>query len=346
MKKLLALLLSLMLLVSMTACAQPAAPAAPAEPAAPAAEPAAPAAPAAEPAAEPKTVVAEEVRGVTIPPFAIKVNGTVVTNETMVAYPVYSVQAFSINSSGTESTCNYIGFALNDVFAAVGISSGYTKVDAVADDGYTVTADAALASEPTTLIAVTKDGEQFKSSPWFAPCSSQTTGDYLKGMVDINVDADVTITPDVGAAGADAAAPAPEGLPEIQDKTDKVQFQPYSFLINGTEVTNDTLAGLSIFKITVTTVNSKGNSSDSTYTGYKLADVLAACGVTDYASVVAVANDGYESSIEKAAADSAYTLVAIEKDKEVGEGGTIWVAPCEATESKSYAKLVVELKTK
>ena len=36
-------------------------------------------------------------------------------------------------------------------------------------------------------------------------------------------------------------------------------------------------------------------------------------------------------------------LVAIEKDKELGEDGTVWVAPCTETSAKSYAKLVVEI---
>ncbi|MDD3920598.1 MAG: hypothetical protein PHO41_05470 [Eubacteriales bacterium] len=339
MKKLLACMLALCLLFAAVGCAPAAAPA----PEAPAA---APEAPAVEPAPAPEAakVTAEEVRGVTVPPFSIMINGTTVTNEVMVAYPVYSVQAFSINSSGTESTCNYVGFAISDVLAAVGITDGFTNVEAAADDGYAIVVDAAVAKEPTTLLAVTKDGEQFKDGPWFAPCSSETTGDYLKGMSRLNVDADVTITPDVGEPAPAEDAPA-AALPEISDKTDKVEFKPYEFIVNGEKVTNDKLAGLSIYKITVTTVNSKGNASESTYTGYKLADVLAACGAKDYTEVIAVANDGYENKMDKAAADSDYTLLAIEKDKELGEDGTIWVAPCEQTESKAYAKLVVEVKT-
>ena len=45
---------------------------------------------------------AEEVKGVTIPSFTINVNGTDITNETMAEYPVYQVQATSVNSAGTE----------------------------------------------------------------------------------------------------------------------------------------------------------------------------------------------------------------------------------------------------
>ena len=63
----------------------------------------------------------------------------------------------------------------------------------------------------------------------------------------------------------------------------------------------------------------------------------------DYSTVKAVANDGYEAELTADQAKSEYTIVAIEKDKELGEDGTIWVAPCEETSSKSYCKLVVEI---
>ncbi len=294
--------------------------------------------------AAPAKVVAEEARGVTIPPFSIKVNGVTVTNETMVAYPAYSMQTFSINSSGTESTCNYIGFAISDVLAAVGITDGYTKVEAIADDGYAIEYTAEQAASPVTLLAVTRDGEQFKSGPWFAPGDSQTSGDYLKGLAEIKVDADVTVVPDVSETTAPAETGNENTLPEISDKTDKVTFQDYAFKVNGQEVTNATLEGLHIYKITVTTINSKGNENENTYTGYRLSDVLTACGITEYSKVTAVANDGYENELNLESAKSEYCLVAIEKDKEVGEDGTIWVAPCDQTESKSYAKLVVEIK--
>ena len=281
---------------------------------------------------------AEEVKGVTMPSFTINVGGTDITNETMAEYPVYQVQATSVNSAGTESTCVYVGFALSDVLAAAGVES-YTTVTAAADDGYEVEVDQATAAAPTTLVAISKDGEQFKSSPWFAPCSSGTTGDYLKGMVAIAVDGGETQQPaQSGESGGETG-----GVPEIQDRTDKVEFAPYSFLVNGTEVTNDTLAGLSIYKIDATVTNSAGETSTSTYTGYRLSDVLAACGAEGYTSVKAVANDGYETELDLESADSEYTLLAIEKDKETGEEGTVWVAPCLETSSKAYCKLVVEI---
>ena len=90
-------------------------------------------------------------------------------------------------------------------------------------------------------------------------------------------------------------------------------------------------------------VNKNGNASEATYTGYKLIDVLAAVGITEYTTVKAIANDGYESELTAEQATSEYTLIAIEKDKELGEDGTIWVAPCLETSSSEYCKLVVEI---
>ena len=276
---------------------------------------------------------------VTVPAFSIQVNGVEITNETLADCPVYEIQATSVNSAGTESTTTYAGFALTDVLAAAGVTE-YTSFTATADDGYAVEVSAEVASAPTTLIAISEDGAQFSSSPWFAPCGSGTTGDYLKGMVAITLDGAAAQLPGEGGESGEGAE---GGLPEISDRTDKVEFAPYSFLVNGTEVTNDTLEGQHIYKIDATTTNSKGESSTSTYTGYRLSDVLAAAGVTDYTTVKAVANDGYETELTLDSANSEYTLLAIEKDKETGEEGTVWVAPCLEDASSAYCKLVVEI---
>ena len=257
----------------------------------------------------------------------------------MAEYAVYEVQTTSVNSAGTESTSTYVGFALSDVLTAAGITE-YQTVTATADDGYAVEVDGTVAAEPTTLLAISKDGEQFKTSPWFAPCSSGTTGDYLKGMVALSVDGAEAVLP---SAEGEEETTAPDGAPEIADRTDKVEFAPYSFLVNGTEVTNDTLEGLSIYKIDAQVTNKKGEQKVTTYTGYRLSDVLAAAGVTEYTTVKAVANDGYETALELETANSEYTLLAIERDKEVGEDGTVWVAPCLEQEASAYPKLVVEI---
>ena len=337
MKKLLSLLIALLMAFSLAACTPTAPPADPAP-----AGPAAPVTPAA-----PTGPVAEEVSGVTIPAFALAVNGKELSQDDMAAYPIYSVQATSVNSAGTESTTTYVGFALKDVLDAAGLSESYVWVEAAADDGYAVSfSDKDLIEADTTLIALTKDGSQFDSSPWFAPCTEETTGKYMKGCVSIIVNTaegkPAGVEHGTGSAGGEEA-PA-EGLPEILDRTDKVQFGDFSFLVNGQEVSNATFEGLSIYKIDATTINSKEESSVSGYTGYKLADVLEACGITGAAEVIAVANDGYENKLTGDLITSDYTLVAIEKDKETGEDGTIWLAPCSETSSKAFSKLVVELK--
>lgn len=333
MKKTLALILAILLSFSLVACAQQngAAPTA--------AAPSASAPPAA------KGPVAEEIKGVTIPNFSVTVNDIAVDQNAMAAYPMYSVQATSVNSAGTESTVTFVGFAISDVLAAAGFKDAYIWLEATADDGYAVKATGETVLAATTLLALTKDGEPFGSAPWFAPCTSGTTGDYLKGCVSILVNTkegapEISTAPSDGNSGELTLTGE---LPEILDRTDKVEFAPYSFLVNGTAVTNDTLKGLSIYKVTVIVENKSGELSESAYTGYKLADVLKACDVASHSSVKVIANDGYEIELAAALISSEYTLVAIEKDKELGEGGTIWLAPCSETASKSYCKLVVEI---
>ena len=301
------------------------------------------------PAATNPAPVAEEVKGVTIPEFAIMINGVKVDNVMMAAYPTYSVTAFSINSSGTESTTTYVGFAMTDVLAAAGLTENYIWLEATADDGYAIEVTGEIVTAPTTLLAVTKNGEQFKTAPWFAPCGSETTGDYLKNMVSILVNTtegkpegiDNTLVED--ADPTEAPADQPAEAPELSDKTDKVTFADFCFKVNGQEVTNATLEGQRIYKVSVNVVNKNGNASEASYTGYKLIDVLAALGITDYTTVKVIANDGYETELTAEQAASEYTLIAIEKDKETGEDGTIWVAPCLETSSSAYCKLVVEI---
>lgn len=291
--------------------------------------------------------VAQELKDVTIPAFSVTVNGITVDQTTMAAYPMFSVQATSVNSAGTKSTITYVGFSMRDVLNAAGLPETYIWLEASADDGYKVTLTGGAVLAETTLLAITKDGEPFDAAPWFAPCTSGTTGDYLKSCSSILVNT-AERAPEISAApteAADAELALTGELPEIQDKTDKVDFAPYTFLVNGTAVTNDTLKNLSIYKITVVTENSEGALSEATYTGYKLSDVLAACGFKDAASVKVKANDAYETELSSELISSEYTLVAIEKDKETGEAGTIWLAPCSETPSKSYCKLVVEIIT-
>ena len=298
-----------------------------------------------EAAAPAGPATAEEVRGVTIPKFEITVNGIAITNEEMAAYPVYSVEATSTNSKGTVSTSVYQGFALKDICDAAGLTENYVWVSAEATDGYSITWTKDV-MEPTTMVAVTKDGSQFKEAPWFAPCTTETTGDYVKGCIKLLVNttegAPEIAEPEKTTEGAKEDTPEVGAAPEVKDVTEKVTFADYSFKLNGEDVTNAQLEGLSIYKITVVTQNSKGDVFEDTYCGYVLADVLNALGI-EATTVKAIASDGYESELAAGQVASDLTLVAIEKNKETGADGTIWLAPCEETFGKAYARDVIEL---
>lgn len=285
---------------------------------------------------------AKVVKGITIPEFTVMVNGKTVTQEMMAEYDLYSVEATSTNSSGTTSTKTYVGFAMKDVLKAAGLTENYIWLEATADDGYAVTYEGDIMAD-FTLLAITENGKQFSGAPWFAPCGSETTGDYLKNCVGILVNTEAKAPEGISNDPAQGGAAGELGVPDKQDKTDKITFDAFSFKVNGKEVTNATLEGLSIYKVTVSTENSKGTVSENTYTGYVLSDVLKACGITNYKTVKAVANDGYASELTADQVASEFTIVAIEKDKALGDDGTIWVAPCTETSSKAYAKLVVEI---
>ncbi|MCL1830850.1 MAG: hypothetical protein FWG21_05410 [Oscillospiraceae bacterium] len=284
----------------------------------------------------------EEVKGVTIPAFELFINGVSVTQDTMAAYPVYSVAATSVNSTGTESTSIYIGFSFLDLLDAAGLKEQYVWLQVVADDGYAVTLTGAEVMEETNMIAMTKDGSPYAVAPWFAPCSNPVTGNYLKNAVSILLNT-VESAPDMSHTMSSNDAQDAEGLPEIQYRTDKVEFAPYCFKINGQDVTNETLEGLRIYKIAPIVTNNKGETEERNYTGYNLMDVLNAVGVGDATNVKAVANDGFESVLTEEMINSEYTLIAIEFEKEVGEDGTVWIAPCAQTTAGSYVKLVVNI---
>lgn len=160
-------------------------------------------------------------------------------------------------------------------------------------------------------------------------------------------DTTTTTTPTTTEAPKETEADdanTPEGAPEIKDATGKFEMADFSFKVNGKEITNAELKDASIYKITVETTNSKGNTSEATYGGYAIKDVLAAAGCPDATKITAVCNDGYESEYTIDDTNAAYTLVAIEKDKELGEDGTVFFAPCLETVSSNYAKMVVEIK--
>jgi len=227
--KLLTLLLALVMVLSLCACGKTETPAASASDIAEAAPEKQPEPEAEEePAEAPKAPEAVEVRGVTVPAFAVTVNGIEVNNDMMAAYPVYSVEVTTTNSSGTVSTTTYAGFAMADVLDAAGLTEQYIWLEATADDGYAVEYTGDIFSN-LTLLAINQNGTQFKSSPWFAPCASETTGDYLKGCVSILVNT-VEGAPEIKVEAKEGEAEEGElelVAPDKQDKTEKVTFGDY-----------------------------------------------------------------------------------------------------------------------
>ncbi len=283
----------------------------------------------------------EEVRGVTIPEFSITINDKTVTNQDLAEYPIYKSQVTSVNSSGTESTVNFIGFKFVDALEFIGFPLDVKYVEAVADDGYSVKYENRDVNY--MLIAISKDGSQFKKNPWFCPCDSDVTGEFLQGLTTIlvnnkNEKPNLNVTEKVDEQDSKTLS-----KPDKSDKTDKVTFGEYKFKVSGVDVTNSDLDGLNIYKISCDALNSKDAVINSTYTGYVLKDVLNKLGFSNISKVKAVADDGYSVDMTSEQINSEYTLIAIEKDKEVGKNGTVWLAPCEEDKTKKYISNVIEI---
>ena len=123
-----------------------------------------------------------------IPEFSFDVEGYTVTSEELLEkYNIYSVTTTSTNTYGTTTTRTYIGFVVSDVLELAGITDSFTTLTTIADDGYVVKVGEAIAKEPTTLVAVSEDGKMFKRGVWFAPCSSNGTPDYLRELITIEL---------------------------------------------------------------------------------------------------------------------------------------------------------------
>lgn len=317
MKKLLVLLLTMMMLFAASACSK---------------------------TEEPQTKnTIEEVSDVVVPDFKIKICGAKITNKDLEKYSIYKAHASSVNSSGTAHEVDYVGYKLKDLLEVAQVSGELTKATIICTDGYQMDYEGDLLADDV-LIAITKDGESFKNGPWFAPCSSKTSGDYAQDLDKIEIN-DIT-SPIAGGKSEEKS----EGKEEIafpqdpisEDKTDKITFGDFSFKINGQEVTNADLEGLKIFRNTVVTKNSKDVVSQSKYSGYVLSDVLAKLNING-SKVTAIAADGYKNELNADYINDPLTIIAIEKDKEVGKDGTVWLAPCSDNTSGSYAKEVIEI---
>lgn len=322
MKKTLSLILACLLLFSLAACGAKEEAPAPAE-----------AAPAA----------VEPVTDLSVPPFYVKVCGVKLTEADMADCALYRFTAETVNSSGTAKTTEYVGYRLSDVFAKAGFSGSYSKVKVICADGYEMDFEGDLMTG-NCLLALYKNGEACVDSGWFAPCASGTTGDYAQNAVKLELDG----VEAPAAKEEKAEEKAEETLTELkeplaEDKTGKIVFGDFCFRVNGQDVTNAELEGLSVYRITVTVQNSKGLISEVKYSGYVLSEVLAKLGIENPASVKAVASDGYESELSPENIQSELTIIAIEKDKAVSEDGSVWLAPCMETSSGKYGKGIVDI---
>ncbi len=279
----------------------------------------------------------KEKQGVEVPSFEVYVNGVKITEETMKKYPIYEACITTTNSTGTTKETKFIGYKLTDAVKEANINGTSGKILATASDRYEVTWEKGL-NENILLALYKNDNPLKKTYPWFVPCDSATTGDTVDNCKNIVIDG-LEIVNNGNQEDDQTLAE-----PDKQDKTGKVTFSDYSFLVDGVTVTNADLEGLSIYKIAVEVVNSKGNKKSCTYAGYLLKDVLEKLGKTP-SSITIVADDGYSVDMGGGMVKNEYTLLAIECDKQTGENGTIWIAPCSSHDSKSYAKSVVEIKT-
>lgn len=286
-----------------------------------------------------------EVTDIPVPAFNVKICGKEITEQEMAASKLYSYQIKTVNSQGTEKDNVYVGYQFNDVLKAAEVEGDISSAKIICADGYEMNFEGDL-REDRILLAVTKDGEPFKEEPWFAPCTSKTTGDYAQNLAKVEVEGIASSVSDSGNEDnketKDIVYPQD---PVCEDKTDKIKFNAYSFKINGKAITNTDLDGLNIYRITVTTRNSKNVVSQNKYSGYVLKDVLDKLGITG-TKVSVLAADGYESELTADMLSSNLTIIAIEKDKIPGENGTVWVAPCKEITSGAYAKDVVEIMVK
>jgi DMSO/TMAO reductase YedYZ molybdopterin-dependent catalytic subunit len=132
-----------------------------------------------------------EISNSDMPAFSISVETAsetlLVNNESLSDLPAYEVEATSTNSYGTEETRVYSGYSIKDVLSAAGIDEDDVEsVTATAGDGYEITCDWETAMRDITLLALLCDGKA-DGGPWLAPCASENTPDYVKGLSKIEV---------------------------------------------------------------------------------------------------------------------------------------------------------------
>lgn len=92
---------------------------------------------------------------------------------------------------------------------------------------------------------------------------------------------------------------------------------------------------------TLSKISKDGSLKDQVCTGYKLIDLLDMADVTDFVSIVVVAEDGYEYEISKDDAILDTTMVVVEQDGETYEIPRFAV---DGAGSDAWVKDIVELR--
>lgn len=138
------------------------------------------------------------------------------------------------------------------------------------------------------------------------------------------------------ACGEKKEEPKKEEPPKASVEVVKgVTIPSFKIKICGVKITNEDMAAYDLYKYTADTVNSSGTAKSNVYIGFKMSDVLAACGITGTPGKATVtATDNYEITYEgNLLADNC--LIAISKDGAQGKNGP-WFAPGESGTTGDY----------
>ncbi|MCQ2486751.1 MAG: hypothetical protein MJ129_02335 [Clostridia bacterium] len=175
---------------------------------------------------------------------------------------------------------------------------------------------------------------------------------------------DATTTTAVSTT-APVTQPEAEALPELRTPPMQITFNDFGFTVNDRFITYGEIAWLQVYKVELTdyllgkdgvskaTDKETGAPLSVAYTGYKLVDILNACGITDAKKVTVITSDGYDNfgnfmgengEVEKATYDLTknpdYYIVGVEKDKQQSPDGTLYFAPVMEAKNSQYASMV------
>lgn len=129
---------------------------------------------------------------VTVPDFEVMVNGVKVTDEMMASYDVYEIVVETVDNYDNVDNTTYHGYRALDIIKAAGFTGSPKKMTIIPSDG----ADPFEVANPKASDNLfsferkksTDDAFSSKKGPFFAPCSSKNSPDYIKFCGTINVE--------------------------------------------------------------------------------------------------------------------------------------------------------------